>query len=108
QRHDDLGRARRHRRAIRHRLGAAIEPLAPPDLDALLLVRRDREHAEREQALAVLLEQRRIAAALRDLVVDALRRVALEHLADDLVLAVPVREAVDVRALPRPQLIAAL
>ena len=99
-RHDDLGGATGHRGTEVHGLRVPLEPLAPAHLDALVLVRLDREHLEREQTLAVLLEQARIAALLRHLVVDAVRGLALEHLADDPLLAVPVREAVDVRALP--------
>jgi hypothetical protein len=64
-------------------------------LDALVLARREREHAEAKH-VAVLLEDAGVAALhLGQVLVDLARDLPLEHLADDLLAAVPVAEAVD-------------
>jgi len=104
----DLGVGARDRRAIPHRVPAAREPPGPAQLDALVLAGQDRKHLERERALAIRLEQARIAAARGDAIVDPVRGLAFQHLTDDLRLAVPVRKAIDVAAGPGPQPIAPL
>ena len=103
---DDRRVCARHRRVVAHGLRAAVEPLRPPHLDALLFLHVDREHPERERALAVLLEQRGVAALPRHVVVDLARGLLLEHFTDDLLFAVPVREAFDVRVHAGAQAIA--
>jgi hypothetical protein len=94
--------------AVVHGLGVTLEPLGPPHLDALVLVRFNRKHLEAERAFAVLFEQARVALACDDRVVHLMSGLLLEHFADDLLFAVPIREAIDVTTRARAQLVIAL
>jgi hypothetical protein len=92
------------RQRVRHAAVAQLERDHAAQLDRLVLARRDREHAEAEH-VTVLLEQSRVAALhLREVVVDLCGAGALEHLADHLLVAVPVAEAVDHLARRQSQL----
>src|SRR5262249_25971488 len=76
-------------------LADAREPLAQAHLDALPFPRLDGKDVEGEAALAGVLQQARVAAFADHALVQAARGVLLEDLADDLLLAVPVGEALD-------------
>ncbi len=92
---NDVALAAGERQPVLQATARSREPLAEADLYPLPLARLDGKDVEGEASLPCLLQQARIPALAHHVVVEVARGLLLEDLADDLLLAVPVGEALD-------------